>query len=67
MAYMAQVETLLEEEGVMADGGLVPGNYPVKIARAYYNFAMIEEERSHGVHNPDYVKALLKNTIEALQ
>ena len=64
---MAELETLLEEDGVLVNGSLKTGTYPLKQARAYYNFAMIEEERSHGVHNPDYVRALLKNTIEALQ
>lgn len=64
---LVQLEALLEETGVMANGGLVAGTYPVKIARAYYNYIICEEDRSLGVHNPDYIKALLSNTIEALQ
>ncbi|HKJ41734.1 MAG TPA: hypothetical protein VKA27_06535, partial [Sunxiuqinia sp.] len=64
---LAQLESKLEEKGVMADGSVVPGTYTVDLARAYYNYILIEEDRSEGAHNPDYIKALLQNTIEAIQ
>jgi hypothetical protein len=35
-------------------------------AGALFNYYMVTEDRSTGVHNPGYVKALLKNSIEAL-
>jgi hypothetical protein len=40
---------------------------PIKVAQAAWNFALLQEDRSKGVHNPTYAKALLKNSIEALQ
>ncbi|HAG15538.1 MAG TPA: hypothetical protein DCG69_03305 [Bacteroidales bacterium] len=45
----------------------VPGTYPMVRAQAYYNWIGIEEDRSLGVHNPQYVNALLTNTIAALK
>ena len=41
--------------------------YPILYAQAYFNWIGLEEDRSLGVHNPEYVKALLINTIEALE
>jgi len=35
-------------------------------AGALYNYLMIHEDRSMGIHNPGYTKALLQNSIEAL-
>jgi len=40
---------------------------PVKQAGAYWNYITVVEDRSSGVHNPKYIKALLKNSIEALK
>lgn len=60
--------TLLRAKGVLdADNHLVPGVYPVDIAGAYYNWIMLEEDRSLGVHNPKYFRALLTNSIAAIQ
>jgi hypothetical protein len=36
------------------------------LARAYYNWIGLVEDRSLGVHNPKYISALLINTLEAL-
>jgi len=47
----------------------VPANgktVPMVQAQAVYNYFGIEEDRSLGVHNPVYVRALLVNTMEAL-
>lgn len=63
-----QLAELLRGEGVLdADNHLVTGEYPVEIAGAYYNWIMIEEDRSNGIHNPKYARALLTNSIAALQ
>ncbi len=64
---LAQIAAALEAKGVMADGHVVPATYPVDLARAYYNYIGLEEDRSKGVHNPEYVLAVLKNTLESLQ
>ncbi len=45
----------------------VAGTYPMLYAEAYYNWIGIEEDRSLGVHNPQYVNALLTNSIAALE
>ncbi len=36
-------------------------------AMAAWNYKTVDEDQSRGIHNPDYTKALLKNSIEALQ
>ena len=45
---------------------VVTGTYPMVQAEAYFNWAGLSDDRSLGVHNPPYVKALLLNSIEAL-
>jgi hypothetical protein len=46
------------------DGGLVVS---ADVAGAMLNFKTVEEDRSHGVHNPKYMIALLKNALEVMQ
>jgi len=55
----------VDVDGVMTYEPKV-GTYPMLYAQAYYNWIGIEEDRSLGAHNPTYVKALLLNTLEAL-
>lgn len=63
-----QLAAILEAEGVLdADHHVIPGTYPVELAGAFYNWIMIEEDRSVGVHNPKYARALLTNSIAAVQ
>lgn len=42
------------------------GTVPMVHAQAVFNYFGIKYDRSLGVHNPKYVKALLVNTLEAL-
>ncbi|RXP63619.1 hypothetical protein EC396_02105 [Lutibacter sp. HS1-25] len=65
---------LIDAEGyVLGDDGINrasttnPLNASAKDAQAIWNYKTIEEDKSKGVHNPKYVKALLKNSIEYLQ
>ena len=44
----------------------IVGTHTMVEAQAFFNWIGLEEDRSLGVHNPDYVKALLTNSIEAL-
>lgn len=55
-------------EWLEADQAYEPkvGTFPMIQAQAYYNWIGITEDRSLGAHNPKYVKALLTNTLEAL-
>lgn len=45
----------------------VKGTYPMVQAQAFFNWIGILEDRSFGVHNPKYTRALLINSIEALK
>ena len=45
----------------------IVGKYPMILAQAFFNWIGLEEDRSEGVHNPNYVEALLENTIEAVE
>jgi len=64
---------LLEAKGyITATGSVVASSssplvVPVKDAQAIWNYKTLEEDKSNGMHNPKYAKALLKNTIEYLQ
>ena len=40
---------------------------PLKYVQAYWNYRLLRSELSNGVHNPLYAKALIQNSIEALQ
>jgi len=66
------LRTKLIEIGIVAGDDVdgyhpVVGTYPMIQAQAFFNWDGIVEDRSMGVHNPKYVKALLTNTIAALQ
>ena len=45
----------------------IVGVHGLEEAQAFFNWIGIEEDRSHGVHNPGYIKALLENSIAAIQ
>jgi hypothetical protein len=45
----------------------VPGTYANELAGAFYNYKVIEEDRSHGLHNYKYTKTLLTNSIAAIE
>lgn len=36
-------------------------------ARAVYNYMVVYQDHSYGVHNPSYIRALLNNSIETLK
>jgi Zn-finger protein len=72
-ALLEEIRDQLVELGVVEyleeDAAYEPivGTYPMIQAQAYFNWIGIEEDRSLGVHNPKYVKALLLNTKQALE
>ena len=69
---LVELRDILVAKGVLEwveeDGAYEPvvGTYPMAEAQAFFNWIGLEEDRSLGVHNPNYVIALLKNTIAAL-
>lgn len=44
----------------------IPGTYPSMHAAALYNYLYLVNDKSWGVHNPRYTKAVLTNSLEAL-
>ena len=66
--YMTELEVLFTEKGLLVDGVDQYGaDFPTTVVDAYWNYKFIYYDHSHGVHNPGYTKALLKNSIEALE
>ncbi|MFA5817454.1 MAG: hypothetical protein WC865_17770 [Bacteroidales bacterium] len=73
---LGQLKTkLIEKKLLNADTGLAwPYNnasgkgarWTLKEAGAFFNYKMVKEDRSSGVHNYKYVKALLVNSLGAL-
>ena len=71
----AEIAGLIEElkTGLMTQGVLdeeghpVVGTYPIAHAQAFYNYAGIVDDRSDGIHNYEYIKTLLINSINAVQ
>ena len=60
------LEVEIDEETGEEEVGPVPGTYPILVAEAAWNYRLIQEDQSHGKHNPNYAKALIKNSLEAL-
>ena len=44
-----------------------PGMYDLKDAEAAWNFLYFYEDKSGGVHNPDYARAIIRNSLAAMQ
>lgn len=62
-----ELKTGLITKGVLdAEGHPVVGTYPIAHAQAFYNYAGIVDDRSKGVHNYEYIKQLLVNSINAV-
>jgi formate-dependent nitrite reductase cytochrome c552 subunit len=57
---------LLGEDGINRASSSNPANLEADKLGAFFNFKFIEEDRSGGVHNYKYAKALLTNSLEAL-
>ncbi|MDM9632096.1 hypothetical protein [Robiginitalea aurantiaca] len=54
--------------GILQENGRSrQGIFPTAAAQAAWNYKTLEEDQSKGTHNPNYSKALLKNSLEALQ
>ncbi len=63
-----QLEALLIAQNVYdpATGLMKAGTFTANQGGAYLNYQSIKEDKSLGVHNPQYAKALLQNSIEAI-
>jgi len=69
---MTQLYDLLVAANIMYPEGhtdeylMMSGVFTTDLIAAHVNYNAIREDNSHGFHNPDYVEAVLLNTIEAL-
>ena len=61
------VGTGVPVNGIIVDGSANSGIFTVEEAQAAWNYKTLEEDQSRGIHNPGYSRALLNNSIEALQ
>ena len=67
-ALLHQLEEDLKTAGFLtADGVIVTGYRQADSVGALWNYLLVEEDRSSGVHNPAYTTALLNNSIDALK
>jgi len=68
-AMLAQAKDLLIKAKIMnaADELAVAGTYNEKVANAFWNYKMVAYDKSSGVHNPAYAKALLQYVIDTLK
>lgn len=68
---LEELGTLLEAAGIYNPAGTggyaVKGDYPNKVAGAYWNFISVKYDLSLGVHNPKFVEKVLENSIASLQ
>jgi hypothetical protein len=62
------LQTLLTVAGIYnpTTEEAVKGDYPNKIAGAFFNYMFIKEDKSLGVHNPKFAKTLLENSITSI-
>lgn len=65
-AGMLALGVKLEEIGIVHDGHPVVGTYKIEEAEAAWNYLLVMEDSSEGIHNPAYAKALVANSNEAL-
>ena len=64
---LAELKTKLVSQGIMDESDhAIPDTYSAVEAGALYNYLFVMEDSSAGVHNSNYAKALLINSIEKL-
>jgi hypothetical protein len=62
---MASLKDELITAGLLdADGEPILGRFPADHVGALYNYELILDDRSEGIHNFGYIRALLQNSIE---
>ncbi len=71
LAKLATLQALLDNDAVDIynpdNGRNFKGDFSDDVAGAYLNWQTITEDKSNGMHNPDYVIAILDNSIAAMQ
>ena len=65
---LAKVEAALKAKKLLdKDGVMIVGEYPEAQAAALWNFLMVTEDKSNGVHNSVYANAMLDAALVALK
>ncbi|MGC1375078.1 MAG: hypothetical protein WA821_02580 [Anaerolineales bacterium] len=65
---LAKVVTALQAKKLLdKDGNIIVGEYPEAQAAALWNYLLVKEDKSLGVHNADYANALLDAALAALK
>jgi hypothetical protein len=65
---LADVKKALQAKGLLdKDGGIVVGEYPEAQSAALWNFLLVSDDKSLGVHNATYINALLDQALAALK
>lgn len=65
---MATLQSLLVANGAWSTvtNSFTSNTVPFNVAQAAWNYSLLLEDKSKGIHNPTYSKALLKNSIESI-
>ncbi len=70
-ALIDELGELLVAEGLITESGLdgsgIPGTFSSEQAGALWNYKTVIEDKSVGVHNPQFAKFLLQTAIDALK
>jgi S-layer homology domain. len=67
-AMLDEVKPLLIASGIMnEEERSIPGAYPEAVAAAMWNYTLVMNDQSRGVHNPPYTTALLQQALDALK
>ena len=65
---LEQVKAALQAKGLLDDTGtIVVGDYPEAQAAALWDYLLVEEDKSNGVHNVNYANDMLDAALEALK
>lgn len=71
-SLLDELYTILVAEGIMypVDGDnallMMPGVFSTSLTAAHVNYSACLEDKSMGFHNPEYMIAVLENTIESI-
>jgi hypothetical protein len=69
-AMLEELHAIFVEEGMLdpeTDLWTVPATYPEAVANAMWNYKYVVYDKSMGVHNSAYTKALLESALEAMR
>jgi hypothetical protein len=67
---LKDLDTELTRLGIRKGGNdfyAVAGTYPADVAAAFINWQTISEDKSGGLHNPPYVRNVLKNSLQKMK